>query len=261
MIKLLNISYENKTSLFSFTTEAIKFISNHFVGSLPCAEVQYTFSSGVSNDYVLYVHKGNFKTSACITNKQLAEFIDFCNFTQENQLKKQQTSNQEIKPTLEHIYQDIAFNMSVEDQHKLANMIASNVGYVLCPDTQEIEVIGVVKTNNDLLEHTKSLIEPKEIDSGGACDYYRVGVTHPMSSDQVPYIAECGDIMESLEMTYAEANIFKEVWRTAAERTLGLKKAGNTNKRAAEKIVFFANRYYVQNVHQANLTDSRKVNK
>lgn len=103
--------------------------------------------------------------------------------------------------------------------------------------------------------------EPNEINSGLACEYYRVNVTHPISSDQVPYIAECGDIMESLEMTYAEANIFKEIWRSAAERTLGVKKAGNSNKRAAEKVVFFANRYYEQHVNQANITGSRRVNK
>lgn len=101
----------------------------------------------------------------------------------------------------------------------------------------------------------------KETNSGGSCDYYRVGITHPTSKDQVAYIAECNDIIESLELTYAEANIFKEIWRTAAERTLGLKKAGNTNVRAAEKVVFFADRYYQQNVHGANLTDSRKVTK
>lgn len=255
MSKLLNIIKEDSTTLYSFTSEGIKVLFKFFTGSLPIEGAEYCFSSGVSNDYVLYKNLSLLKTSATITNKQLAHFIDCCNRYEPS------CSIQQVKPTVEQIYQDIAFNMSVEDQHKLANMIASNVGYVLCADNQEIEVIGLGKTINDALQHAKSLIEPKEIDSGGACDYYRVGVTHPMSSDQKPYIAECGDIIESLEMTYAEANVFKEIWRTAAERTLGLKKAGNTNVRAAEKVVFFANRYYVQNVHKANLTDSRKVNK
>lgn len=256
MIKLLNIIKEDITTLYSFTFEGIKVLSTVFTGSLPMEGVEYCFSSGVSSDYVLYKNLSLFKTSATITNKQLANFINCCSQNEANY-----NNNQHVKPTVEQIYQDIDFNMSAEDQHKLANMIASNVGYVLCADTQEIEDISASKLINDSLKHAKSLIEPKEIDSGGACDYYRVGVTHPMSSDQKPYIAECGDIMESLEMTYAEANIFKEIWRSAAERTLGLKKAGNNNKRAAEKVVFFANRYYVQNVHKANLTDDRKVNK
>lgn len=254
MTKLLNIIKEDITTLYSFTFEGIKVLSTVFTGSLPMEGIEYCFSSGISGDYVLYKKLSLFNTSATITNKQLANFIDCCNQNEANY-----NNIQQVKPTVEHIYQDIAFNMSVEDQHKLTGMLANNIGYVLCPNNEDIEVIGVGKTIEDSLSHSKN--EPKEINSGGACDYYRVGVTHPMSSNQVPYIAECGDIMESLEMTYAEANIFKEIWRTAAERTLGLKKAGNNNKRAAEKVVFFANRYYAQNVHKANLTDSRKVNK
>jgi len=76
--------------------------------------------------------------------------------------------------------------------------------------------------------------------SGGACDYYRVLIACPYTDEQDPYIAECGDIMEALKLTYNEAQEFKEIWRTAAARTLGKVKEGNNEKRAAEKRVFFA---------------------
>jgi hypothetical protein len=127
------------------------------------------------------------------------------------------------------------------------------------PTQEQIDSTNTIFGSDTALSYSYS--EPSEISTGGACEYYRVNVTHPISSDQIPYTAECGDIMESLEMTYAEANIFKEIWRSAAERTLGVKKAGNNGKRAAEKVVFFANRYYQQQVNQANITGSRRVNK
>jgi hypothetical protein len=92
-------------------------------------------------------------------------------------------------------------------------------------------------------------------DSGGSCNYYQVDVMNPTTPennrgehmDDATYTAECNDIIESLKMTYAEANMFKEIWRTAAARTLGKQKAGHTTQRGAEKIVFFANRHAIQN--------------
>lgn len=272
MKQLLIVSMINNFYVYSFTKEAVDILREKFKGAKPEAEVMYRYSSDQPNHYVTYLHNGVFKESARLTNAVLAKYVQTCIQIEEEMLKLTSTSetaehkrqadiNQQAKPTVEEIYQDIAFNMSESDQHQLALLIASNVGYGLIANTiEDIEVIGVSKTIKDSLKHLKA--EPvKEISTGGSCDYYRVGVTHPMSKDQVPYIAECGDIMESLEMTYAEANIFKEIWRTAAERTLGLKKAGNNAKRAAEKIVFFAERNYQQSVHGANLTDSRKVNK
>lgn len=113
-----------------------------------------------------------------------------------------------------------------------------------------------------LLNSSNKETEPvKEESSGFACDYYRVGITHPMTKEQVPYIAECGDIMESLNMTYAEANAFKAIWRTAAARTLGLEKSGNTSLRDAEKIKFFAERHYLRESVNANNGNDRIVRK
>ena len=92
-------------------------------------------------------------------------------------------------------------------------------------------------------------------DSGGSCNYYTVDVMNPTTPsnnegenmNDATYTAECNDIIESLDMSYAEANIFKEIWRTAAARTLGKEKQGHTVKRGAEKILFFAKRNAVLN--------------
>ena len=73
--------------------------------------------------------------------------------------------------------------------------------------------------------------------SGGSVSYYQVDVECPLHLD--PYKAECSDIIAALDMNPREANIFKEVWRTAAARQ-GRRKKGNTALRAAEKIAFFA---------------------
>lgn len=258
MEKLIETFYRDNKAHFVFTRLAVDLLRVNIKGVQPEVDVMYAYSSANINDYVHYLHNDAYKVSARLTNKRLLECISFCEeIKAKEKVKKEQANIKECKPTIEQIVQDLKANLSEDDQHNLASILASNIGYNLVSD--HIDPSVFVSTVSDI---KLNLYEPvPEISSGGACDYYRVGVTHPMSKDQIPYIAECGDIMESLEMTYAEANMFKEIWRTAAERTLGLKKAGNTNKRAAEKMVFFADRYYQQNVHQANITDSRKVTK
>lgn len=81
--------------------------------------------------------------------------------------------------------------------------------------------------------------------SGGSCEYYKVLIENPTTAKET-YTAECNDVIESLDMTYAEANMFKEIWRSAAARTLGKAKEGHTAKRGADKIVFFAARNLIQ---------------
>jgi len=75
--------------------------------------------------------------------------------------------------------------------------------------------------------------------SGNSSSYYTVKVECPFILG--PYIAECGDISNALELNIQEVNIFKEIWRTAAARQ-GRGKKGHSNIRAAEKIKFFADR-------------------
>ena len=77
---------------------------------------------------------------------------------------------------------------------------------------------------------------------GGLTNYYLVDVGYPQRIDkQPPYIAECEDIIEALELNFDEANIFKEIWRTANARK-GNAKQGQNDLRAAEKIYHYAGR-------------------
>lgn len=92
-------------------------------------------------------------------------------------------------------------------------------------------------------------IAKKGEESGGTCDYYNVEIMNPTTPEAnrgPKYTAECNDIIEELDMTFAEANMFKEIWRTAAARTLGKHKANHSTKRGAEKIMFFAKRNAVK---------------
>lgn len=77
--------------------------------------------------------------------------------------------------------------------------------------------------------------------SGGLTNYYLVQVDYPQRKEQAPYQAECEDLIEALGLTFDEANIFKEIWRTANARK-GNGKEGNTTVRGAEKLVHYANR-------------------
>lgn len=83
--------------------------------------------------------------------------------------------------------------------------------------------------------------------TGGSSDYYMVEVKHTTSGGE-SYTAECNDIIEALGMNFAEGNAFKALWRRAAHRTLGLKKAGAKDDGLydAEKVKFFGERLVEQ---------------
>lgn len=78
--------------------------------------------------------------------------------------------------------------------------------------------------------------------TGGSVSYYRVEIHSPTTLGVDPYLAECNDIIEALGMNYAEANVFKAIWRICAARNLNKHKTGNNAVYDAEKAVFFANR-------------------
>lgn len=85
--------------------------------------------------------------------------------------------------------------------------------------------------------------------TGGSVDYYKVEVKNPTSFGiNTPYLAECNDIIEALGMNYAEGNAFKALWRRAAHRALGKKKAGASDDGLydAEKVAFFGQRLIEQ---------------
>lgn len=88
--------------------------------------------------------------------------------------------------------------------------------------------------------------QPQPQLSGGSCNYYMVDVKNPTTLEDA-YTVECNDLIESLGLTPQEANIYKEIFRTANERTHGNGKDGNNPKRAAEKVLFFAIRHAILN--------------
>ena len=91
---------------------------------------------------------------------------------------------------------------------------------------------------------------PKAVETytGGSSDYYQVEITKTTTKGRPAYIAECNDIIEALNMNFAEGNAFKALWRRAAQRTLGLRKAGAKDDGLydAEKVEFFGARLVAQ---------------
>lgn len=73
--------------------------------------------------------------------------------------------------------------------------------------------------------------------SGGHVSYYSVDVDNP-SKGGAPYRAEAIDVIASLDMTFAEGEAFKAVWRCAADRC-GAHKDGNDTRRDAEKVAYY----------------------
>jgi hypothetical protein len=115
-------------------------------------------------------------------------------------------------------------------------------GWQLLPSGfDEVQTFWVENENNTLVAYDK---ENQAEYTGGSSSYYKVDVVNPTTSD-VPYQAECNDIIEALGLTFTEGNIFKAIWRIAADRN-GKKKKGNNSVYDAEKVVFFAERLLIQ---------------
>lgn len=77
--------------------------------------------------------------------------------------------------------------------------------------------------------------------TGGTSPYYSIEIASPTDPGKAPYVAECNDLIEALQMNFAEGNIFKALWRICAER-LGKGKPGNTELYDAEKVAYFGER-------------------
>ena len=81
--------------------------------------------------------------------------------------------------------------------------------------------------------------------TGGSVSYYRVHVANPTKIEK-PYDAECNDIIEALNMNYAEGNAFKAIWRKCAAE-LGQAKQGYLDGLYdSEKVEFFGARMVAQ---------------
>lgn len=119
-------------------------------------------------------------------------------------------------------------------------------------DTQESDSMrwGHTGSGGDIVAY-RIATEPAatEEHTGSSSSYYTVTVNTPTHLS--PYTAECNDIIEALDMTFAEGNAFKAIWRTAAAR-MGKRKRGNNAKYDAEKVVFFGRRMLAQAERESN---------
>lgn len=75
--------------------------------------------------------------------------------------------------------------------------------------------------------------------SGGDNNYWLLSIKNPKRLD--PYVCECEDIIEALEMSFQEGEAFKAIWRKCGDR-LGNGKPGDTPLRNAEKVAHFGAR-------------------
>ncbi len=102
--------------------------------------------------------------------------------------------------------------------------------------------------------------KPEKTNTGSSVDYYRVKIENPTTA-VIPYVAECNDLIEALGMTFAEGNAFKAIWRSCAERTLGVSKANYDGAiYDAEKVLFFANRMLQANKLKKNANTTKDYN-
>ena len=84
--------------------------------------------------------------------------------------------------------------------------------------------------------------------TGLSSSYYDVTIskwTNEEHQQDEPVTICCNDIIEALDMNYAQGNVFKAQWRIAAFKQ-GKCKKGNSTLYDAEKSYFFSNRVLVQ---------------
>ena len=77
--------------------------------------------------------------------------------------------------------------------------------------------------------------------TGGSSSYYKVDVANPVSAGD-PYTVGCQDVIEALDMSFSEGNIFKAIWRICAAKKGKAKKGYVDSVYDLEKIIFFAQR-------------------
>lgn len=126
-------------------------------------------------------------------------------------------------------------------------------------DLSELGYFEKVESPEEIpLSHDSSLSKQSEgIYTGGSSSYYTVYVENPTTEDRPPYYAECNDLIETLKMNYAEANVFKAIWRKCAAQNLGKTKKGyKDGVYDAEKSVFFSERVLTQEKQKKIIDDN-----
>lgn len=91
---------------------------------------------------------------------------------------------------------------------------------------------------------------PTEEHTGSDVNYYTVDIKHPKRFS--PYTAECEDIIEALQMNFAEGSAFKAIWRSCAYKALGKKKKGGDGVYDAEKVAYYGQRMVAQRKRAAD---------
>jgi len=82
--------------------------------------------------------------------------------------------------------------------------------------------------------------QQKEI-TGGDVNYYLINIAHPKRLD--PYVIEVEDLIEALNMEFAEGTLLKSLIRYCKLKQ-GLGKPGSSKKYEAEKIKYYAERIF-----------------
>lgn len=84
--------------------------------------------------------------------------------------------------------------------------------------------------------------EKQKVITGGNVNYYLIEVAHPKRN--TPYVCEVEDLIESLNMTFAEGTILKSLVRLCKLRQ-DLGKPNSNPIYEAEKIKYYADRLLV----------------
>ena len=105
----------------------------------------------------------------------------------------------------------------------------------------------------------RDLVPKKQQFTGKDVDYYTVLIAEPKRPDRPPYIAECEDIIEALNMTFAEGCAFKAIWRSCALREFGIGKKGQDEHGVydAEKTEYYGKRMAAQRKRKAKKAEGR----
>lgn len=152
-------------------------------------------------------------------------------------------TTKKYQPETTHVCKDTG------DEYKLMNGRWHYFGY-RSPSDWRASTRSIITLQSSLVpikrNEEKPQPQPQPQLSGGSCNYYMVDVKKPTTLKDA-YTVECNDLIEALGLTPQEANIYKEIFRTANERTHGNGKDGNNPKRAAEKVLFFAIRHAILN--------------
>ena len=82
-----------------------------------------------------------------------------------------------------------------------------------------------------------------EQSSGGDNDYWVATITEPKRLE--PYRAECEDLIEHFQFSFAEGNAFKALWRMGMDRAAE-GKPGDTPLRNAQKVAYYGQRMVVK---------------